>query len=95
MSRIPSSFSVKSKFRSIPDYLFDSTPYKTRVAIDRAAFYRESLYELYGSNPSESPLFVTVKLNINNDIIAVSNTLRAFLILHYNRPSHFQIDMNH
>lgn len=62
MPEVPVVMSFKKKFRSLPDYLYDSTSYKTRLAINKADFFRTVLFEIFKKNPSAEPIFKTIKV---------------------------------
>jgi Zn-dependent peptidase ImmA (M78 family) len=79
MSELPGSLSVKKKFRSLPDYLFEVTSYKTRLAINKADFFRTVLSELYITNPSKEPIFRTLRIQSDDDVIKTAGTIREAL----------------
>lgn len=70
MPEVPVVLSVKKKFRSLPDYLFETTSYKTRLAINKADFFKTVLYEIFKKNPSDDPIFKAIQIkNLNNPIL--------------------------
>jgi len=79
MSELPIALSVKKKFRSLPDYLFDATSYKTRLAIDKADFYKIALYELYKTNPAKEPIFKTIKIISEDNTVKIAEIIREKL----------------
>jgi Zn-dependent peptidase ImmA (M78 family) len=79
MAELPISLSVKKKFRSLPEYLYDRTSYKTRLAINKADFYRTVLSELYYNNPAKEPIFRTLKIQSTNDVVKIARAIREIL----------------
>jgi Zn-dependent peptidase ImmA (M78 family) len=79
LAEIPNILSIKKKFRSLPEYLFNATTYKTRLAINKADFYRTTLAELYKSNPSSSPIFRSIRISEAENIIDIANKIRAII----------------
>ena len=63
----PEQLAIKRKFRTLPEYIFDLTSYKTRIAIKLADFYRSALFELFRTNPSPGPLFRKIRLSVNQN----------------------------
>ena len=90
MSEVPTILSVKKKFRSLPDYLFDSTSYKTRLAINRADFFKSVLVELYKKNPAENPLFKIIKKIKLNDVSLLANQIRDKLDINLDIQKRFR-----
>ena len=90
MPTVPTVLSVKKKFRSIPDYLFDLTTYKTRLAINKADFYKTVLYELYKRNPSESPIFKSIKTSFQADPKKLAQHIRGILGISLDRQNQFR-----
>jgi Zn-dependent peptidase ImmA (M78 family) len=77
----PAELSVKKNFRSIPENVYNATGYKTRLAVRRADFLRSVLYDVFENNPSDSPIFKNIILEIKNDIEGISKRIRKYLNL--------------
>ncbi len=90
MAEIPVSLSVKKKFRSLPDYIYDITSYKTRLAINKADFFRTVLSELYATNPSEEPIFRTLRIQSGDDFVKIAETIREVLGIEHSIQKSFR-----
>ncbi len=76
LSEPPTNFTIKRKFRTLPEYLLDLTSYKTRIAIKQAAFYKTVLYQLFNSNPIGQPIFKRMRLSSDQLVSATGNLIR-------------------
>ncbi len=85
----PINLAIKRKFRTLPDYLLESTSYKTRIAIKRADFFKTSLYELLGNNPSPEPLFKKMKLSRTQTPSEAARLIRKELNITFNQQKSF------
>jgi Zn-dependent peptidase ImmA (M78 family)/transcriptional regulator with XRE-family HTH domain len=79
MAELPTVLSVKKKFRSLPDYLFDTTSYKTRLAINKADFYKLALAELYKKNPAAELIFKTIKATTQSNVADLAKKIRELM----------------
>jgi len=85
----PSDLSVKKNFRSIPDNIYNSTGYKTRLAIRRGDFLKSTLYDLFESNPVSSPIFKEFNLEITENLEHISKRIREYLNLSFDIQQSF------
>lgn len=90
MAELPTILSVKKKFRSLPDYLFDTTSYKTRLAINKADFYKTVLTELYKKNPAAEPIYRTIKASAQNDVVDLAKKIRETLGINLAQQKQFR-----
>jgi Zn-dependent peptidase ImmA (M78 family) len=77
----PKNLSIKKKFRTLPDYIFELTSYKTRLAVRKADFYRASLYELYKKNPSIEPIHKIIRLSTSINPSEAASKIREIFKL--------------
>lgn len=79
LKEIPEVLATKKKFRTLPGYIFDSTSYKTRLAVNKADFFKTVLYEVYKTNPSGKPLFKELNPTVEDNKYTLSKELRKRL----------------
>ena len=85
----PTDVSINRNFRSLPDYFLDATSYKTKLALKRGVFLKSALQEIFGSNPSDDPIFKKVQANRNVDQVSLSKIIREELNINLNKQKKF------
>lgn len=89
MEEIPESLSIRKKFRSIPELIYESISYKTRIAVNNADYFRTVFYEVFKFNPSPNPIFRELKLKDISEPFKTAMKIREILGINYKIQSAF------
>lgn len=90
MQDIPDTLSVRKKFRSVSELIFESISYKTRIAINNADYFRSVFYDVFKSNPSQIPIFRELKLQNISEPVEIAIKIRELLGIDFKIQSTFK-----